>query len=92
MKTIEQTEEQKKAAELRRWPNMEYTPDGNETYWVFVRDWWRIENGKRVPYPGAPRRTIARGVSYDQARELCEDYNNSHNPGEVSRKAEFTEE
>lgn len=62
------------------------------TYWVFVRDWWRIENGQRVPYPGAPRETLADGVSYTEARELCAEYNRDNEPGELSRKAEFTEE
>ena len=68
---------------------------GKDTYDVFVRDWWRApEPGEaawqgRVPYPGAPRRYIARGVSYAEARELCADYAAAHEPGWQSRKAEF---
>lgn len=62
---------------------------GSDTYDVFVRDWWRYENGRLVPYPGAPRRYIARGVSYDDARQICADYRAKHEPGAVSRKAEF---
>lgn len=57
---------------------------------VFVRDWWRKdEHGKIVPYPGAPKRYIARGVSEEEAREMCADYRANHEPGWRSRKAEY---
>lgn len=68
---------------------------GKDTYDCFVRDWWRApEKGEaafngRVPYPCAPKRYIARGVSFDEAREICRGYNDSHDPGWRSRKAEF---
>lgn len=69
---------------------------GKGTYDVFVRDWWREPGaGKpgsetnRVPYPGAPRRYIARGVSWAEARTLCDEYQATHKPGWRSRKAEF---
>lgn len=71
---------------------------GSNTYDVFVRDWWRApDKGEpgygmpdtRVPYPGAPRRYLARGVSYDEARALCAEYRANHEPGLYSRKAEF---
>lgn len=57
-------------------------------YNVFVRNWWtRTANGRT---PGAGRkRYLARGVSEDRARQLCQEYNESHNPGFLSRKAEF---
>jgi hypothetical protein len=72
---------------------------GKETYDVFVRDWWRRPEkgdgpgwpGGRVPYPGAPKHYIARGVSHEEAREICAEYNASHEPGWESRKAEFEE-
>lgn len=62
-----------------------------ETYYnVFVRNWWKMENGKRVPGPG--RKTyLQRRVTYADARELCGQYNASHAPGQLSRKAEFEE-
>jgi len=61
----------------------------NETlYDVFVRDWWRMERGRKVPGPG-PKEYIAHGVTWSEARELCQEYNDSHDPGELSRKAEF---
>lgn len=69
---------------------------GANTFDVFVRDWWRApDNGtpgseqNRIPYPGAPRRYIARGVSYEEARQICADYRAEHAPTWRSRKAEF---
>jgi len=62
------------------------------TYKVFVRDWWRMENGVRVPNPGARKHTLATRLSYDEAREMCREYNATHKPGILSRKAEFDEE
>ena len=59
-------------------------------YDVFVRDWWRMERGKRVPNPGARRTYLARHVTYDDARDICASYNAAHEPGYLSRKAEFT--
>lgn len=64
----------------------------NATFEVFVRDWWRIERGVRVPNPGAEREILDTGLSLDEARELCREWNDSHEPGELSRKAEFTKE
>lgn len=74
-----------------------------ESYTVFVRDWWRApdagesrsyapEGVPKVPYPGAPRRTIATGCTLAEAREICEEYARTHEPGWQSRKAEFERE
>jgi hypothetical protein len=62
-----------------------------ELYNVFHRTWWRSNpswpDGRE---PGAGRKTyLARKVTYEQARELCRTWNACHNPGELSRKAEF---
>ena len=67
---------------------------GANTFDVFVRNWWRWEvcqyRGRyKVPHAVAPRRYLARGVSYDEARALCERYAATHRPGPLSRKAEF---
>jgi len=69
---------------------------GADTFDVFVRDWWRpAQRGDagaldgRVPYPGAPRRYIAHGVSEAEARQICANYRAAHDPGPMSRKAEF---
>lgn len=65
-----------------------------ETYYhVFTRTWWAENpawpNGLE-PCPGE-RHYIARHVTYADARELCEEYNDTHEPGRLSLKAEFEE-
>ena len=60
-------------------------------YNVFVRNWWRrnpsYPGGRE---PGAGRKTyMARGVSEERARQLCQEYNATHEPGFLSRKAEY---
>ena len=65
-----------------------------DKYNVFTRNWytWGYENGKRVKICRAGRKSyIKRGVTRDQARDICKVYNNNHNPGVLSRKAEFEE-
>ena len=69
------------------------------SYRVFVRNWWRWEypNGGNyprhlVPNPGARKTTLARGCTEDEARRLCADYAKSHEPGPLSRKAEYERE
>lgn len=62
------------------------------SYKVFVRNWWRMENGQRVPDPSARKTTLAKRLTYEEAREMCQRWNAEHNPGKLSRKAEFTEE
>ena len=59
-------------------------------YKVFIRNWWRMENGQRVPDPGARKYTLDYVNTEEEARELCEEYNSTHNPGILSRKAEYT--
>lgn len=65
-----------------------------DRYAVFHRTWWRNNpdwpNGLE-PCPG--RRTyLARNVSYTTARAMCDDWNSTHTPGRLSRKAEFQKE
>lgn len=67
------------------------------THRVFVRNWYRWERdrlgAKRlVPDPRARKKTLARGLSEDEARCLCKRYNAENKPGPLSRKAEFREE
>ena len=60
-------------------------------YKVFIRNWWRMENGKRVPDPSARKYTYDECIcTEEEARELCQEYNRTHNPGKLSRKAEYT--
>ena len=62
-------------------------------YNVFHRTWWRRNPqwpGKREP--GTGRKTyLARHVTYDDARAIARQYNETHEPGFLSRKAEFEE-
>ena len=62
-------------------------------YNVFHRTWWKAN--KSYPggrEPGAGRKTyLRRGVTYDDARAICKQYNDTHEPGFLSRKAEFEE-
>ena len=62
-----------------------------ETYYnVFVRNWWRRTATWREP--GAGRKTyLDRHVTYADARAICKQYNDTHEPGYLSRKAEFEE-
>lgn len=68
------------------------------TYQVFTRTWWREAQGNErgrwpnnlVPCPGR-KYTIAKRVGREEALQLCERYNSTHNPGRLSRKAEFEE-
>lgn len=67
-----------------------------ENYNVFVRDWWKeaTEAGwpnNLEPGPG-PKEYLAYGVTYAEARAMCKEYNESHESGRYSRKAEFEEE
>ena len=68
-----------------------------ESYRVFVRNWWRLEwkpgcAGERVPDPSARKTTLATHCTLDEARRLCKEYNDTHKPGRLSRKAEFESE
>lgn len=67
-------------------------------YRVFVRNWWRWEHSAspgspriKVPNPGARKYTLKNGVeTEDEARCICKVYNDTHKPGPLSRKAEYT--
>lgn len=60
-------------------------------YHVFTRTWWRHNpnwpNGRE---PGAGRKTtLGYTDSEEEARRMCKQYNETHNPGPLSRKAEY---
>ena len=61
-------------------------------YRVFTRNWWRIEkNGQKVPAYGARKYTLHYTDSEIEACAYCKEYNDTHDPGPLSRKAEYTE-
>ena len=68
---------------------------------MFVRNWWRWKyitgypNGSRrilEPDPGARKTTLATRCTYEEARQMCARYAETHKPGPLSRKAEFERE
>jgi len=64
-------------------------------YKVFTRNWWK-ENpawpGGLEPDATARWHTIhTRIKTEEEARRLCHLWNSTHNPGRLSRKAEYTE-
>jgi hypothetical protein len=62
-------------------------------YRVFVRNWWRQNPSWPAglePDPGARKTTLARVSTEEEAQELCRQYNDTHKPGRLSRKAEYT--
>jgi hypothetical protein len=62
------------------------------SYRVFVRNWWRWENGQRVPNSGGRKTTIATRCTEEEARAICAQYATKHKPGLLSRKAEYDQE
>lgn len=63
-----------------------------KVYNVFHRTWWRRTASGSGREPGAGRKTyLRRSVTYADAREICKQYNDTHEPGLLSRKAEFEE-
>lgn len=64
------------------------------TYTCFTRNWYKYEykNGKKIIVPDArARKTQLQSFnSEEKARQYCEDWNNTHNPGPLSRKCEYT--
>jgi hypothetical protein len=58
-------------------------------YKVFHRTWWRREGGRLVPHAG--RKTIiqAHVETEEEARAICRQWNAAHDPGPLSRKAEY---
>ena len=62
-----------------------------KNYRIFTRTWWK--NNPNYPNglePCAGRKyTINYASTQEQAREICRQYNDTHDPGRLSRKAEF---
>ena len=65
------------------------------SYRVFVRNWWKNNpkwpNGLE-PCGSGRKTTLASSVATEaEARSICEQYNSTHKPGRLSRKAEYME-
>lgn len=65
----------------------------SQLYDVFTRTWWAPATGHgwpggRMPKPGRKSYKL-RGVSWEEARRYCDEWNRTHNPGRWSRKCEF---
>jgi len=61
-------------------------------YRVFVRNWWKRNKdwpGGLEPNPTARKTTIAKVKTEAEARDICRVYNANHDPGPLSRKAEY---
>lgn len=61
-------------------------------YRVFVRNWWKRNKdypGGRKPCAGRKTTIQAKVETVDEARTICKQYNDTHEPGFLSRKAEF---
>jgi hypothetical protein len=62
------------------------------SYHVFVRSWWKDNaswpNGLE-PDGAASKFTLRIVKTESEARAACRDYNDTHNPGRYSRKAEY---
>jgi hypothetical protein len=64
------------------------------TYTCFTRNWytWEMKGTikKLVPDPTARRTKIQTFYNEDQARQYCQQWNETHKPGPLSRKCEYT--
>lgn len=63
-------------------------------YYVFTRTWWR--HNPKWPLgrePGTGRKTtLRRNLSLQEAQAMCREWNATHDPGPLSRKAEFDQQ
>lgn len=64
------------------------------TYTCFVRNWYKWEykgNVKtKVPDPTARRTVLQPFNNEESARDYCQKWNDTHKPGPLSRKCEYT--
>ncbi len=63
-------------------------------YNVFVRNWWKLNPSwpdGLEPDGGARKMYLkgCQGLTLEEARQACKAWNDTHNPGKLSRKAEF---
>lgn len=66
--------------------------DDGPRYDVFVRNWWKHNPDwpeGREPDPDARKTRIGVRLTLKEAKQLCAEWNATHKPGPLSRKAEF---
>jgi len=59
-------------------------------YRTFTRNWYKREAGKIVPNWNGRRNWFRIHNTEEEAREACRTWNESHNPGMLSNKMEYT--
>ncbi|MBU1621881.1 MAG: hypothetical protein KJ604_20690 [Gammaproteobacteria bacterium] len=65
-----------------------------QSFAVFVRTWWRRNPSYPCglePCPGR-KRYLGRRLTEEEARTLARQYNATHDPGRLSKKAEYERE
>lgn len=63
-------------------------------YRAFTRNWWKPNAAwpdGREPEPCARRTYRGTFLSMEEARRFCKQWNDTHEPGPMSNKAEFEE-
>jgi|ETNvirome_6_1000_1030641.scaffolds.fasta_scaffold223361_1 hypothetical protein len=65
-------------------------------YEIRVRNWWREnsewpEGLEPWPTPWEKAHLLAKCNTEEEALAICEEYNTTHKPGRLSRKAEFSD-
>lgn len=63
----------------------------SKTYKVFTRTWWK-QGPKGLEPNAGQKKILRRGLTYEEARQLCADINANIKPSKPGRKAEFEEE
>jgi hypothetical protein len=64
------------------------------SYQVFTRNWWKLnpEWPRGIEPDGGARKSNLQKVATErEARAICADWNMTHRPGKLSRKAEYEE-
>ena len=58
---------------------------------IFTRTWWRENPGwpNGLEPCAGKQRTIGRADTEEEARTICREYNDTHDPGRLSKKAEY---
>jgi len=65
---------------------------GSVMYRIFTRNWWKHNSDwpdGREPDGGAPKHNIGKAETEREAISICQEWNRTHKPGKLSRKAEF---